>query len=282
MTPPATPGQPRPPPGERRDRFCGWWMGGCSRSEEPRGRSTRTPALGVIRPHPLPRAPRRALLLPSGLVAVAGLGFLDLYDPEKDQWIPWIRDRSFDPDAILGLRDGRILVVDTRSRRTRILDPETRRGYPAARPRIRRSAPMAVTLEDGRVLVGGGFVATYGPDVYSFSAETLRATELYQPPPPRPRLSSMEISGEGRSRSVAFTLNEAATVRMALARRVGGAWRTVRTAPARRGRFGRNRFGLRSALRLPGLTAGRYHLTLRSRDPFDRTARPVTLDLRLS
>lgn len=140
---------------------------------------------------------------------------------------------------------------------------------------------MAVTLRDGRVLVAGGFVATDGPDIYAFSRDTTRIAEFYKPPPRRPVLTSPSVSRRGGSLSVAFSLNEAATVRMALTRRVAGVWRTVRVAPPRRARFGGNRFGLRAALRLRGLPAGRYRLVLRTRDPFGRTGHVAVKSLRL-
>jgi hypothetical protein len=213
---------------------------------------------------------------------VVGTGFADLYDPDQDVWTPSLRDRSFVPDALFALSDGRVLSVTSYPARSRLFDEKAGRWFAASAPTGRRS-PVFASLGDGRVLVAGGMNCSGNDDesCFMFSSST-RSVEIYTPPPPRPRVISRSLVGYGRARSIVFTLNESATVRMVLARRLSGAWREMRYGRRRQARLGRNRIPLAGRLDLRGLPAGRYRLNIFIRDAFGRTGSPAPAEFRLT
>ncbi|WP_213022342.1 Kelch repeat-containing protein [Brevibacillus reuszeri] len=141
-----------------------------------------------------------SVVLADGDVLVVGGGMVksgERYDVRRDKWIA-IADMSevrYGPGAAL-LPDGKVLVVggdpsgnpNNLLKSTEIYDPEQDSWEQASDMSVERFKSVAVALEDGRVLVSGGFS----------KKGYLKSTEIYDPETDEwTRAADMKIAREG-------------------------------------------------------------------------------------
>jgi Kelch motif protein len=115
-------------------------------------------------PAPAPAAAPTTLtaLLPDGRVAAAGSYGIALYDPTSNRWqSPMALPGGGFPTGLVVLRDGSLFLVrtfqDGPDQRALLFNPADGR-FTRTRPMLEaRSNPSLTLLEDGRVLVTGGF-----------------------------------------------------------------------------------------------------------------------------
>jgi hypothetical protein len=134
----------------------------------------RDPILGVFeRVDPMPIDARHAVVLPDGRVVVAGfdstlgwgLTFLYDFDPGTGAFT-LLGERAGSLESVTALRDGRILIVglpqgpsgraDGPPMTGAIFDSATGRSTEVGETVVPRWGHVAVTLQDGRVLLAGG------------------------------------------------------------------------------------------------------------------------------
>lgn len=147
-----------------------------------------------------PRHGGASVVLSDGDVLVVGGGMVktgERYDVKREKWssIADMSEVRYGPGAAL-LPDGRVLVVggDPTSnpnnllKSTEIYDPEQDSWEPASNMNVERFKSIAVALEDGRILVTGGFS----------KKGYLKSTEIYDPETGEwERAADMKVAREG-------------------------------------------------------------------------------------
>jgi hypothetical protein len=153
------------------------------------------PATGTFSPTGSMSAAGRfhaAVLLADGRVLIAGgegSVTAELYDPATGKFSPAgsidvgpgrMLDQPTNAGGAIVLQDGRVLLIETSSRRARLYDPANGKFTSTGSMKVAREAPSATLLGDGRVLVSGGLTPRTG-QIEVNPNDALASAEIYDP-----------------------------------------------------------------------------------------------------